>query len=259
VSAFEKSNPTLITFPPSLDCELARFLLAHYGVRHSEEPHAFIFSFFVTLWHAHTVIFPVLYGDSVALVGPWAIAEFFDRRCAKNLCLIPNTTRERRQLASDWLLFSQTLAFATARFAYYHLLPHRDIMTRPLSLGAPSYESRIVAAGYPIFSAALSRLLSLSEEKSLDSLEQVRTVFNWVDIRLSFSKGYLVGDRLSLSDISFAVAAAPVVMPAEYGGAIPNLGEMPLAMKAVIKEMREHPAGHFALRIYAQCRGHQPS
>jgi hypothetical protein len=30
----------LITFPPSLDSELARFLLKHYGIEHQEQPHA---------------------------------------------------------------------------------------------------------------------------------------------------------------------------------------------------------------------------
>ncbi len=65
-------DPTLITFPPSLDSELARCLLAGYSIRHEERPHALIFGFFVTLWHGRTLIFPVLYGDSLRLVdlGP---------------------------------------------------------------------------------------------------------------------------------------------------------------------------------------------
>ena len=44
-------KPALITFPPSLDSELARFLLAHYGIEYDEQPHAFLFSIFPTLWH----------------------------------------------------------------------------------------------------------------------------------------------------------------------------------------------------------------
>ena len=37
-------SATLITFPPSLDCELSRFLLIHYRIHYEERPHAFIFN-----------------------------------------------------------------------------------------------------------------------------------------------------------------------------------------------------------------------
>src|ERR1700686_3018555 len=56
------AKATLITFPPSLDCELSRFLLIHYGVPFEEERHTVIFSFAHTLWHGSTIYFPLLYG-----------------------------------------------------------------------------------------------------------------------------------------------------------------------------------------------------
>ena len=52
----------LITFPPSLDCELSRFLLAYYCIPYEERRHTIIFSFFATLWHGSTLHFPLLYG-----------------------------------------------------------------------------------------------------------------------------------------------------------------------------------------------------
>jgi glutathione S-transferase len=57
-----------------------------------------------------------------------------------------------------------------------------------------------------------------------------------------------------LSDIAFAVAAAPVVLPASYGGPIPTFEEMPPEVQALITDMRGHPAGAFALRIYQEER-----
>jgi hypothetical protein len=68
-------KPVLITFPPSLDSELARFLLKHYGIEQQDQPHALIFRFFVTLWHARTIIFPVLCSNSFKLIGPRPIAS----------------------------------------------------------------------------------------------------------------------------------------------------------------------------------------
>jgi hypothetical protein len=154
------NNPVLITFPPSLDSELARFLLKHYGINHREEPHAFLFCFFFTLWHSGTFIFPLLYSESFKLVGPRPMAEYFNPKSAPNLRLFPQDAAEKRQVDSDWTLFNETLAFATARFAYYHLLPYRELMIRPLSLGTPNFEMKTVEVAYPIYAGTL-RILTL--------------------------------------------------------------------------------------------------
>jgi hypothetical protein len=72
----DNAGPVLITFPPSLDSEMGRFLTEHYGVRHREQRHTFIFSSFATLWHGFTVIFPLLYRKELRLAGPRAIADY---------------------------------------------------------------------------------------------------------------------------------------------------------------------------------------
>jgi glutathione S-transferase len=247
-------KPALITFPPSLDSELARFLLEHYEIENEEQPHAFIFSFFATLWHGGTLIFPLLYNDSLKLVGPQAIADYFDQRCASEVRLWPKAEDEKRQVTSDWTLFNQTLAFATAVFAYYHLLPHRELMILPLSRGAPPFEQKSVQRAYPVFAGALRLLLRLTAQRAQQSLDQVRTIFGQVDARLADGRKFLVGDRITLSDLAFAVAAAPVVLPPTYGGPIPSFDEMPHEIQAAVNEMRSHVAGKFALRIYQEYR-----
>lgn len=252
-------KPVLITFPPSLDSELARFLLKHYGVDHQEKPHAFIFASLVTLWHAGTAVFPLLYSHSFKLIGPKPMADYFDPRSAPNLCLFPQDAAATRQVDSDWTLFNDTLAFATAKFAYYHLLPYRDLMIRPLSLGTPKFESKTVEVAYPVFAGLLRTLLGLTAQKAQQSLDQVRTVFDAVDTRLAGQQDFLVGDRLTLSDIAFAVAAAPMVLPPAYGGPIPPFDQMPAPVQAAVNEMRGRPAGAFALRVYAEQRNRLPA
>ena len=220
-------DPVLITFPPSLDSELSRFLVEHYGIRHQEERHTLVFCFFVTLWHGSSVIFPLLYSNSFKLVGPRAMANYFDSRCVPELRLWPDDESQRRQVESDWTLFNDSLAFATARFAYFHLLPHRDLMIRPLTLGTPNFERKTVELAYPTFSWLLRTLLGLSPKKAQESLDQIRTIFDTVDARLAAGRRFLVGDRLTLSDLAFSVAAAPVVLPRGYGGPMPSFAECP--------------------------------
>lgn len=248
------SRPVLITFPPSLDSELGRFLVDHYGIEHEEQRHTLIFSFFATLSHGFTFIFPLLYSDAFKLEGPRPMADHFDTKCAAELRLLPQDDGQKRQLESDWTLFNDTLAFATAKFAYYHLLPHREIMIEPLSAGTPSYEQTAVKSAYWLFSGLLKLLLRLSAQTAQDSLDQVRKIFDAVDARLAAGQKYLGGDRLTLSDLAFAVAAAPVVLPPAYGGPMPSYDQMPAPVQAAVTEMRARPAGAFALRIYQEER-----
>jgi glutathione S-transferase len=247
----------LITFPPSLDCELARFLLAHYGVRYEERRHAFVFNFLATLWHGRTLYFPLVYSDSYRLDTVRKMIDTFDPLCPpdRNLLLAGD---DRMCVEADWTPFNTTLGAATAVFAYHHLLPHREIMIRPLSEGTPALEVLAVRWGYSLFAALLRKLLNLSDSRAAEALEQTRTIVKSVDDRLADGRRYLVGDRFSLSDMAFAVALAPLVVPGNYGGPLPALSEMPPAMQSTTAELRARPAGRFALRIYRDHRAATP-
>lgn len=247
-------NPVLITFPPSIDCETSRFLVNHYGIESCERRHTFIFSTFVTLWHGFTPRFPLLYGDSLRCVGPRPIVDHFDPGAPADLQLLPTDQNDRNQVEADWTLFNTTLAFASADFAYYYLLPHRDLMMRPLTEGVPNFERTTVERAYPLFRGLMSLLLGLSPKKTQEAATQIRTIFDSVDTRLADGRNFLVGGRFTLSDVAFAVAAAPAVLPPGYGGPIPSFEEMPPEVQALVTEMRSHPAGSFALRIYREQR-----
>jgi hypothetical protein len=45
-----------------------------------------------------------------------------------------------------------------------------------------------------------------------------------------------------------------VLVPERYGVPLPPLDELPERYAGEVKEMREHPAGRFALRLYDQER-----
>jgi glutathione S-transferase len=245
---------TVITFPPSLDCELSRFLLTHYGVPFEEQRHTVLFSFPHTLWHGKTLYFPLLYGDGYRpLNNVRQMIDFFDPRCPAGRNLLLGGC-ERDNVESDWTQFNATLGGATAAFAYFHLLPHRAIMLRPLSAGAPAYEVDAVRWAYPLFAGFVRMVLKLSASRAQEALGQIRQVVQSVDARLADGRRYLVGDRFSLSDMAFANALAPLVLPPRYGGPLPTFAEMPPEVQSVVTEIQAHPAGQFALRIYRDHR-----
>jgi glutathione S-transferase len=246
-------DATLITFPPSLDCELGRFLAGHYRIDYREERHAIAFSSFYTWRAGATVAFPLLYGPSYRLGTVRQIVDRFDPMAPDELKLL-SSGADRAQVEMDWKTFNDTLAFATAIFGYYHLLPHREIMVRPLSEGAPDAEVRAVRSAYPVFAGLLRLLLVLTAGRAEQALGRARAVLQGVDDRLADGRAYLVGGRLSLSDLAFAVAVAPLVLPEGYGGPLPAFEEMPPMIQTAIVETRARPAGRFAQRIYRDHR-----
>jgi glutathione S-transferase len=243
----------LITFPPSLDCELSRFLLSHYGVRYDERRHAFGFNFFATLWHARTLHFPLVVSRAYGLDTVRKMIDYFDPLAQESRKLLPIGPM-RAAVETDWMAFNGVLGGATAVFAYHHLLPRRDLMIRPLSEGTPLLEAFTVRWGYAGYAFLLRKLLGLSDDAAAAALSRIRSAAQSVDDRLAGGGRFLVGDRFTLSDMSFAVALAPLVLPDAYGGPLPAFAELPSVMKTVTEELRARPAGAFALRIYREYR-----
>jgi glutathione S-transferase len=250
--------PTLITFPPSLDSEFSRFLLTQYGIEHHEERHVIFISSAITLVRARTVRFPVLFDESLRLNTVHKLIDHFEPRAAPGRRLVPPGT-DLPALRADWQLFHHELNTATTVLAYYHLLPHRDVMVVPLSQGAPPMEVKAVQRGYPVFRTLIGGLLRLSPARAEQMLATIRSCLQRVDDRLADGRRYLLGDRFTLSDMAFAIAAAPIVWPDEYGGAVPALADTPPALHAVVRECRDRPAGALALDIYRNHRHGPPA
>jgi glutathione S-transferase len=244
---------TLVTFPPSLDSEFSRFLLAHHMIAHREDRHTLVFSSIVTLVRARTIRFPVLYGEGLRIDNVLGMISHFEKNCSPEKKLLPPQV-DRQRSRGDWEVFHSTLGGGTTVFTYYHLLPLREIMVGPLSDGTPEWERAVVRKGYPFFSGLLRLLLRLTPARERRARQTIDDVMTAVDARLADGRPYLEGGVFSLSDMAFAVAAAPVVWPDEYGGAVPAFEELPLPLREVILRMRERPSGAHALRVFREHR-----
>ena len=242
---------TLLTFAPMIDSELSRLVLTHYGLPYREAWHIFGWASVLTFLHGGYGRIPVLYGDGVRLSGPRAIVDRFDALQPGERRLLPAGQPLRTQVEADWARYHGDLGTHTAVLAYFHLLPHREIMIEPFSRGIPRYEAALVRPCYPLLHRLFYLLLHLGPEKVADALTRVRMAFDRTDARVSDGRPYLAGDTLTLGDFALASATAPLLLPDGYRAPIPPLETMPPELKAIVTEMRQHETARFVQRIYA--------
>lgn len=251
------SIPRLITFPPSSDCEVGRWALRHYGVQVNEQPNAPPFFLAAVVLRGGRK-FPLLLTETMIVNGAKPIIDYYELVVDPAKKLIPD--QYKAEIEEAFQNYNVNMGTNTVRWAYTHLLPHKDIMIRPLSLNTPGYQQFVVKYCYGLPKSFLWRALKLGPEAAEASLKIIQDTFEQVNQKLADGRPYLVGDRFTLADLAFSVSGAPLVLPDGYGGyqfeqgPVPTFEQFPEEAKAVVSKMRETPAGQFILRIYREER-----
>lgn len=170
---------------------------------------------------------------------------------------------ERKEVASVIAEFDK-LGHFSRRLAYAHLLKESEaelfLETAAKNVGVDSLQCRMFMA----FRGPLMRYVRRGVEA--DDPEKVRKARHRIDDAFDAAADrlrqhrtdYLVGDRFSAADITFACMAAPVlfVQPWEgFGAYLPPVEHLPEEFRDIVKLYRGHPAGQFALRCFRHHRG----
>jgi len=252
-----KEPVKVISFSPSADGELNRWILSYYGVNFKENRHTVPLYFLLNqLQGGESFVF--CKDGNTKLTNVRAVINHFDAQAAPEFKLIPETLAD--QLENSWKQYNANLGGAVVKWAYTNLLPHKLIMIRPLSLGSLWIERFFIKHCYNIANQLIWKSQQLSKPAADESLKTIKAIFEEVDNLLADGRTYLYGERITLADLAFAVSGAPLVLPPNYGGdeygqgAIPTFEEFPLEMQKIISNMRETRAGQFILRLYAEDR-----
>ena len=75
-----------------------------------------------------------------------------------------------------------------------------------------------------------------------------------VGAAVSGGREFLVGDRLSAADVTFAALAAPALFPDRITRWLCPRDQLPAPMRAEVDRFRATPAGAYALRLYSHHR-----
>jgi glutathione S-transferase len=134
-----------------------------------------------------------------------------------------------------------------------------ELMLRFNNQGVPRWEERLLHVALPAARGFISRALDITPGIEQEDEAAVFAELDWVAELLADGRPYLLGERFSAADLTFAALAAPVVLPPRYGVRLPAFEQLDAPTAALVRRAREHPAGAFALRMVVEERGETPA
>jgi glutathione S-transferase len=234
----------MITFAPMVDSECTRLALAHYAIPFEEQDHIFGWASLLTLFHGGYGRIPLVHGKGVHSSGPRSLVDKLDAH-AGDRRLLPLDPALRAQVERDWNLYNGELALHVATFAYYHLLPERDAMIEALRRELPGMERRLAGPTFGMVRFVLRMLLRLSPQRAEAALDRARSILDQTDERIGDGRRYLAGDAVTLGDLGFASAIAPLALPDRYLRHVPPVERLPDAYRTVVEKVRARPVARF--------------
>ncbi len=245
----------LVTIPISHYCEKARWALDRAGVRYRERAHLQGIHVLAARRAGGGSTVPVLVCGAEVLADSSQIVAFADARGRPERALYPDDpdlAAETRALEHD---FDVRLGPHGRRWMYNEMRRQRDLVLAYACTGVPAWQRRLLPVAYPAVVRLIDRHLDITPATAAESLREVRATFDEVAARLGDGRRFLMGDRFSAADLTFAALAAAVLVPPEYSVPLPQPGELPGGMAGVVRELRAHPAGAHALAMFRGERG----
>jgi glutathione S-transferase len=244
----------LITIPISHFCEKARWALDRAGVAYVEAPHLQLVHILAARRAGGCATVPVFVSAAGEVVADsTAILRWADTQVAAERALYPaGGLGDEAAVLEAWM--DDGLGPDGRLWMYHETLPVvRELEPWALA-GVPRWERRFFHLAGRLVDRAIRRYLRIDAAAASAALERVDQVFDDVAQRLSDGRRFLLGDRFTAADLTFAALAAPVLLPERYGSPLPPPEAMPDAMAREVGRLRAHPAGGFAARLYADER-----
>jgi glutathione S-transferase len=239
--------PRLITLTISPFNELARWSLERRGIPYREEPQALVWHLFASRLAGGKGTTPVLVTAAEVIPESPQIAEWADRQSALGPRLFPDS-READEVRNTVRWLVDELGPQTRRIAWGHLIDDLPLVDRSWGQGLEGrhrrWQLRLLTMSKPVIRRRLG-LAHLSAARTA-----VRAIFDEVADTLGDGRPYLRGDSITAADLALASMAMPAVLPDQgFPVTLPRADEMG-KMAQTIRELRQHPAGEFALRLY---------
>jgi len=245
----------LITLPISHYCEKARWALERAGIAYREERH-------VQLIHRVAVrragggnTVPVLVTADGAIADSREILVWVDARTPDDGRLFAAGNGGNEELARVCARLDDELGPRARRLIYTHMIRgQRELALRFNNTGVPAWEDRAARLLWPALTALIARLLGIRPGSELQDEAAVWRELDWVAEMRADCRPYLLGERFSAADLTFAALSAAVIVPPIYSVPLPQPEILPADTAELVRRARAHPAGAYALELFERHR-----
>ena len=241
----------LVTIPISHYCEKARWALQRAGLDYREEPHVQGLHRLYARRAGGGLTVPVLVTPEGAIGESEQILEWVDARTEPGRRLFGEGAEREEELAVSRRL-DERLGPHGRRLIYVRMFEQPQLMLRFNDQGVPRWEDRALRVGLPVARHFIARVLDIRPGVEREDEEIVFAELDWVAAQLADGRPYLLGERFSSADLTFAALAAPIVLPPVYGVPLPPIELLDATSADLVERGRAHPAGAFALRLYGE-------
>lgn len=242
----------LITIPLSHYCEKARWALDRVGIQYREEAHAPLVHRLFTMTKGGGTV-PLLIDGNRRIVTSTEILRYAAASDRDEL-LYPADPVLRDEVNSLEEMFDAQLGPHSRRWAYAHLLSNLALVRSLWTQRAPPIEASAVRILAPLIRSLVRSTYRITPESAERSLARAHEMFRKVQAKLAEGREYLVAERFTAADLTFAVLAAPMLLPPQCRAVQPTLEQVPPRMRDEIARLRETAAGQFVLRLFEQQR-----
>jgi glutathione S-transferase len=244
------TNLRLVTIPVSHYSEKVRWALEYLRIPFQELPHMPPFHLRATKKYGGTSV-PVLFTGKETIADSTDILRYLDKISAGKLYA---TDPELQALSTELeTLFNLRLGVNTRRWGYSYALTPKFIYPR-WTLGIPIWEKLLFPIVFPKVRSTVEQMLNINETSAAESYQEIASVFDRVNRVLADGRKYLLGDRFSAIDITFAALAAPIIQPPGHHISPSPLELLPAPMRIDIRKCQATAAGEFGLRLYREHR-----
>ena len=249
----------LITIPISHYCEKARWALDRAELRYREERHIQGIHRVAARRAGGGATVPVLVTAEGAIGESHQILAWCDAHIAAERRLFPVEPNARAEVDALCRRLDEGLGPAGRRLIYVHMFRQPKLVFAFNDQGVPAWEDAMLRAGWPLLKRFVSRALGIAPGVETQDEAAVFRELDHVAELLSDGRPHLCGERFGAADLTFAALCAPVIVPPEYGIALPQPDVLNPATAELVRRAREHPAGRYALAMFAAQRRGAPA
>lgn len=241
---------TLYQFPLSHYCEKARWLLDHKELDYvAQNLTPGVHRLFVQVKTGQHKL-PMLNDNKIWVADSTDIAEYLDRTYPEHALFRRDETLNQQILKLDSI--AQELGEHVRRWLFSFILnQHEKSSALDIILGEKGMLRNFEKLSVPTLKFALKRIHQISPAKVMESkqrIDQILAQFN--EILIENGGRYLVGDRLTLADISVCSMIAPLLMIEGTPWEIQDQAELQPELLHYHETVLTMPIGQYVKRIY---------